>query len=81
MRLPNIFLMLVSLLRKFLTNFTFLLNILKIKQLILTNGTLVIKQSENSLNFTRNMEYGYITSAILHLRHRGKITLSKLTKL
>ena len=69
----------------YFTNFAFLLNILKIKSLTLTfketNGTSVIKTVRNSLTYIRSIEYGYILSAILHLSHRGKKTLSKLMTL
>ena len=40
----------------------------------------LLKQGENSLDFNRNLKYDYITSAILHLNHRGKTTLSKIKK-
>ena len=43
-------------------------------------GHWLLKWSENSLNFIKNTEFGYITSAILHLSHGGKTTFSKLTK-
>ena len=38
-------------------------------------------QLENSLNFIKNMKYGYITSAVLHQSHRRKTALSKPTTL
>ena len=41
----------------------------------------LLKQSENSLNHIKNIEYGHITSAILHPSQRGKTTLSKLMTL
>ena len=44
-------------------------------------GHWLLKQSENSLNDIKNIKYGYITSAILRLSHRGKTTLSKLMTL
>ena len=64
----------------------FLLNILKIKPLTLTfretsGKHWLLKQTENSFYFIKNMEYAYIPGAVLHLSHRGKITLSKLTML
>ena len=65
--------MLASSFKTFFTNFTYLLNIMKIKLLTLTfrktNGTLVIKTVRKLLKLNKNMEYGYIASAVLHLSH------------
>ena len=59
-----------------------MLNILKIKPLTPTfrkqMGHWSLKQSENSLNYIGNLEYGYIASVTLHLSHRGKNNYVKI---
>ena len=41
----------------------------------------LLNQSENSLNYIKNIQHGYIAGAIWHLSHRGKTTLSKVMTL